>query len=134
MKKEENKIDIPIQEYVYNYIRTESRRRSLSEQDYLEVVIDMDRVQNSTGEEDEISMPENLAACLVHEKDGRERKVTISVPERYFLILLRHSRDFDYSIEKAAEDVILSTTELLPLRRFTRKQLDAVIRAWDDCG
>ena len=133
MKTQSSKIDISIQQYVYNYIKTESRRRSLSEQDYLEVVIDMDRIQNSTEEEDEISMPEHLTACLFHEDDGRERNITISVPERHFLSLLRHARNFNYSIEKATEDIILSTTELLPLRKFTRKHLDAVIKAWDNC-
>lgn len=109
--KEKN-VTLTIEQIPYEQLEREARKRALAPGEYLEMLIEMDRITN-TG------------------SDPEEGVVTVSISQRHYSLLREAAEESGFEVEETAEIIIGLSAEMLPERPLSREKFDAVVEAWE---
>lgn len=95
----------------YEKLELEARKRHLPPGEYLEMLIEMDRISNG-------------------KEYGPEGGVTVSISEKHYSLLREEAEEVGFGTEETAEMIIGLSAEMLPEKPLSRERFDAVVEAW----
>ncbi len=107
--KEKN-VTLTIDRVPYGQLEREARKRALGPGEYLEMLIEMDRISN----------------CA----EDLEEETAVSISERHYSLLREDAEETGFEVEDIAEMIIGLSAEMLPRKPLSREKFDAVVKAW----
>lgn len=108
--KKTGNVALVIDQIPYGQLEREARKRALAPGDYLEMLIEMDRIANTGNDPGET--------------------VSVSISEKHYSLLLSEAKAAGRGAEESAEMIIGLSAEMLPERPLSRERFDAVVEAW----
>ena len=108
--KKTGNVALVIDRIPYGQLEREARKRALAPGDYLEMLIEMDRITNTGSDPGET--------------------VSVSISEKHYSLLLSEAEATGRGAEESAEMIIGLSAEMLPERPLSRERFDAVVEAW----
>lgn len=108
--KKTGNVTLAIDQIPYEQLEREARKRALAPGDYLEMLIEMDRIVNTGCDPGKV--------------------VSVSISEKHYSLLCREAGEGSLGAEKNAEMIIGLSAEAFPEKPLSRERFDAVVEAW----